>query len=655
MEYLIQLSILILTFIIGFQISINDLLLLRGNINYKKKLTNYTAYIALIITIAIIINDIIHNGIIRCILAGFIIGVYSMMGIWLLSKINLKSFWNNSIILAILIGINVIILDYFDIILYSTAIFWALYYRNAPFGAPHRRHYLLFNKIRKLWYIENGENSLVIDDTDYSYAGKKKIFKDLCIYNVADYDIFPNGEDVLPKVQALIEKIGNKGGELYFPRGKYFFNKNSKKHKFLSINYSHIHLRGELSKDGKPLTILLNCNPTLRGNKNPWLSPFFITTGENIQQSNIFFGLQFLKKRNIITRSESMSDPGSDGTILTPDFITNIISDAKRGSDIIEVNDTKQLRGVQYIMIGMYNTDKDGNLIKEILGVNTLLPEWKTAQRAGEEQAPSFQWLIGIEEIIDKTKIRLTRPLLHDIHIKYLPKIFSAPMLEDICVKDLVIESKWNGLFRHHGYPRYYSVKQAQEMDYGWNAINIKRVAHGEINNVIIKNFTNPIYVMDSRNITTENVIIEGEDGHQGIKVYEHACDNLFKHIVFYNHYADMIGGEGNAYGNVFNNISYLNPYFKPVDYDFHGFSEGPMSPPAYNLFINIYGFRNVKGAGAKYNQPACARYNAWINCYREGNYYKEPLFYNIHYLNKIPRKEHKELFKDSIITNMIE
>ena len=65
-----------------------------------------------------------------------------------------------------------------------------------------------------------------------------------------------------------------------------------------------------------------------------------------------------------------------------------------------------------------------------------------------------------------------------------------------------MVSSRWNGLFRHHGFPVYNSVKQSQEMDYGWNGINMKRVAHGRLENVIFKNLTNPLYVMDSRNIT---------------------------------------------------------------------------------------------------------------------------------------------------------
>lgn len=75
-------------------------------------------------------------------------------------------------------------------------------------------------------------------------------------------------------------------------------------------------------------------------------------------------------------------------------------------------------------MVGMYNTTEDGNLIKDILGVTELRPEWKTACRAGEEQAPSYQWLVEIDHIIDEHKVKLTRPFLRDcpmnIHRKFL-------------------------------------------------------------------------------------------------------------------------------------------------------------------------------------------------------------------------------------------
>jgi hypothetical protein len=195
----------------------------------------------------------------------------------------------------------------------------------------------------------------------------------------------------------------------------------------------------------------------------------------------------------------------------------------------------------KYILLGMYNTTPDGNLIKELLGVDDLRPEWTTAQRAGAEEAPSFQWLVEVKQVIDKHTIELCRPLLRDCLMKYEPAIYHVDMLEDIHIRRLRISSRWNGLFRHHGFPIYYSVSQAQEMDYGWNAINMKRVAHATVEDVEIKDFTNPLYVQDSREVTVDYMTVRGYDGHQGIKVYCHTCDCLFQHIDFYCHYADMM------------------------------------------------------------------------------------------------------------------
>ena len=93
-----------------------------------------------------------------------------------------------------------------------------------------------------------------------------------------------------------------------------------------------------------------------------------------------------------------------------------------------------------------------------------------------------------------------------------------------------------------------------------------------------------------------------------------------------------MMGGEGNAYANTFRHVRYLNPTFNPVDYDFHGFSEGPMSPPAYNVFDSCEGFRYIKGAGAVFMQPACATGNEWRHCISEGERKGTPLYYAMSY-----------------------
>lgn len=622
----------------GIQLNMKDIAVVLGKYNRKMTLGTFCSIFAVILFILTMIADINAMGAKTiCILGcSFIVCfIYE----WIIAKINPSHLYSALFLRLFLITIMYVfctgVIGYTFYTIYIAFGFWI---SNCPFGVVYKKQLIISShflpKKYNFDYYDSNDCRLVSLLPDFSHAGNLKR-NDYTIYNVKEFGILPNSnEDVLDKVQKVIDIIGSKGGgSIYFPAGKYYFNKNKNKRNFLQINYSNICIEGEQDKNGKLLTELILCNHTVRGHKNPWLSPFFITTGEKNQESNEFFGLQFRKKKNIITRSGSLSDPGSDGSILTPKFAANVIEDSKRGSCILHVDDSSLIE--KYILIGMYNTTKDGNLIKEIMGINEPRPEWGTFLRAGEEEAPSFQWLAQVDEVIDEHTIKLTQPLWNDCLLKYTPAIYNVDMLENICIRNIKLKSQWNGLFRHHGFPIYYSVKQAQEMDYGWNAINMKRVAHSLVENVMITDFVNPIFVMDSRNITVQNITIKGHDGHQGIKIYEHACDNLFRNITFYSEYADMMGGEGNAYGNVFTNVQYLNPLFKPTYFDFHGFSEGPFSPPAYNLFENIYGFSHIKTAGALYNQPGCGQFNVWYNVVSEGEKIGSPIFISLPYIPK--------------------
>lgn len=644
MKLLFFLIISIITWLSAIQISFNDIKLLSGKINYKWRNSNKIAFFSLLIVFSLFIKDYtnVSWSIFTHVLISYII---SMTWIWGISKINSSKF--TFIILQLLLPIAIGSYIYYNnnIYIFTPFIIYGFYYRNCPFGSIYQKSFLILSNKKdsiKKAIIENKNNTLseqILNSIpNFSYAGcAQKNNKELPVYDVSKFGILPNtNTDLLTQVQKLIDQVGQSGGGcIYFPRGKYLFNQNKKNKTYLQINYSNITLKGETDQYGNPLSELINCNNTLSGDKFPWLSPFFITTGEKIQRSNIFWGIQFKHKKNIITKSDSLADPGSDGTILSPSMTTIITDNAIQGERKIKVKDTQKLCNIKYIVIALFN-NQDGDLIRDILGTNELRPEWGTALRAGDEIAPSYQDLVEIENIDEINNIvYLKQPLRRDIKLKYSPEIYAVELLENICITDLAISSKWNGLFRHHGFPIYYSIAQSQEMDYGWNGINMKRVAHGKIHNVKFKNFTNPLYVMDSRNITVEDILFTGHDGHQGIKVYEHACDNLFKNIEFRCHYADMMGGEGNAYGNVFSDIRYTNPYFKPVDFDFHGFSEGPMSPPAYNLFEQIQGFRYIKSAGALYNQPACAQFNIWWNIQSEGEKKGNPLFISLPYLPK--------------------
>ena len=662
MYIIIGIIIGLVNLLVGFQVSLQDFTLLTRKYNYKFRPTVFVSYLAGLWCVIMLVFDFASIST-TILIVGIISIIGSILVTWLISKISSKSIWQTVSLMIVVVFIMLIVQNcYANVLFLATPyIILGLYCRNNLFGFPHKKDFLLLRGINAKQKIKPKsiptKYSTFLDYDilpDFSFAGNQTTTVDLPIYNVFNYNIYPNTkEDLIEKVQALIDKVGKDGGGIiYFPKGKYLFNK-SNLCCFIQINYSNIIIEGEIDKNGRPLTTLENCSKTTRKAKNPWLNPFFITTGEKLQESNIFWGIPFKKPLNITTQSSSLADPGSDGEILSPKAKTKVVQDTCKGQDIIYVEDSSILGNKKYIILAMFNTSEDGNLVKDILAVDFLRPEWKTSLRAGYEQAPSFQHLLEIKRVINEHQIQLTQPLRRDCLLLYAPEVYPVQMLENIYIRNLRFNSRWNGLFRHHGFPLYYSVVQTQEMDYGWNAVNFKRVAHGGISNVIIENFTNPLYITDSRNNTFEHIEIKGHDGHQGIKLYEHACDNLIKDVIFRNHYADMMGGEGNAYGNVFTNISYLNPFFKPVDFDFHGFSEGPMSPPSYNLFERIYGFRYINAGGALYNQPACARQNVWWNIVSEGERSTGNLFLSLPYMQKSFIKEKLSLIKYALVISI--
>lgn len=626
MYHFIIIILSVLSYLLGWQVWISDFKLLTGHYNYRLQAAQFLTYVSAVVSALLFVCPLsMHIGDwLSVIFTAIMVACATYACEFFVSKINGRVLiWSVRFVVALAIcvlndGISG---------LWCCALM-GLIARNSPLGVPYAKDVVIAHRIpRKVQSL-----SYRLEEAD-SFAGRKKPISECPVYNVSDYGIVPGSDsNLLVRLQEMIDEVGAKGGgRIFFPQGRYEFKVS--KECFIRINHSHITLEGEIDAEGRPLAELYALGATVDGTRNPWISPFFITTGEQIQPSNIFFGLQFNNRSEVFTQSSSLTDPGSDGSILTPQFATNVVAPSMQGQSVLHVEDSSQCG--RYIMIGLYNTTADGNLIKEILGVDVLRSEWTAALRAGREEAPSFQWLVEVEKVVDEHTLQLSRPLLRDIPMHYSPKLYNVEMLEDVNIINLKVNCSWNGMFHHHGIPLYYSVAQSQAMDYGWNGICMKRVAHGSISNVEIRNFTNPLYVFDSRNITAEHVTIGGNDGHQGIKIYQHACDNLFRDITFTAHFADMMGGEGNAYGNVFENVVYRNPVFKPVDFDFHGFSEGPMSPPAYNLFCSVAGFRRIQSGAGRDMLPGCAQHNSWNHIVTEGERKGEPLFIDLTYKPK--------------------
>lgn len=501
-------------------------------------------------------------------------------------------------------------------------------------------------------YLKNPNNSIL---TDFSYAGyhygEKEIPSLPIKVNVKDKGILPNtGADLTVSIQNLIDEVGKSGGGvIYFPKGKYCVNMDTTRVQFLKIDYDNVVLRGE--SDAIDGTVIYNGSNLIQEKINPWISPFVIRFGYKIQTTEKFWGVKPIKPIIRLQQSGSAADPGSDGSILEAPILTSITKNSKKGSKIIEVVSTKNIKAGDVIVIAMYNTTLDGNLIQDILSYSQqdITSDLVSARQAGTEQVASFQYLIEVESVSAPNIVILKQPLRRDIQLKYKPAIAAAPMIREVGIENMRFESAWKGIYLHHGGGKY-SPRLSKIMDYGWNAVNFCRVAHGWMRNVTIDNYTNPVYLQDCRNVTMENIKTSGHNGHCGIKIYVHACDNLIKNVHFEANYTHMLSGEGNAYGNVFSRIDYDFKDSLPGDFDFHGFALNTFSPPSWTLFELVKGFYQINGGGADYNFPHTARFNVWWNIETHG--VKKPLELFNHWVWTKAHKEmeHYRMYPGSII-----
>jgi len=467
-------------------------------------------------------------------------------------------------------------------------------------------------------YQESKKNPSASILPDFSYAGYHygedklpNITKN--VLNVLNFGVKPNvKEDQTQAVQALIDKLGKQGGGVvFFPKGKYYFNLDSNNKQHLAINYSNVVLRGEGSSEQG--TILYNGNDLAQFQVSPWLSPAFIQTSLNLQHTLTFWGIDYPDSVQLTKAISTNAGVASD-TIQKATIVAQITQAAEKGQRNIQLSNTNKLHAGSVILIGMFNTTKDGNLIKDILQPIEAFETYETAAlEAGKMASPSFQSLVEVEAVLPNNFIRLKQPLRRNISLIYRPVVALAPMLMGIGIENLRLESNWDGNYCHHGCDKT-DPKQGKIMDYGYTGINLCRATHSWIKDVSFHNFTNPVYILDSRNCTVTSLDISGFDAHSGIKIYSHASDNLISNIRFHNNFTHVLSGEGCAYGNVFTDIVYT-PVSKKLGYfDFHGFSDRRFSPSSQNLFENIIGLQQVNSGGAPNYMPQTATNNVWWN-----------------------------------------
>jgi hypothetical protein len=423
---------------------------------------------------------------------------------------------------------------------------------------------------------------------DFSYAGyaygevqQSEPFNKT-VYNVVDFGAVPNdGREDTEAIQKAIDSMGiNGGGILEFPEGRFLVNMDSTRLGNIQINYSNIMIRGA-GQDSLGTIIYSGRSTHTYNEKSSWLSQFVFHTGLNLFGTDRFYTVEEEPLYSILTE------------------------DLKKGDDILHLEKTEGLKAGSFIMIAMKNTTEDGDLMKELMNPLEFEGFQTSYLNAGKIEAPSFQWLVEIDEVLDAKSIRIKQTSRRDILRQYKAWVVQVPMLRNVGIENLRFECAYKGGYKHH---------LNREHDYGWGAVCLHRVAHGWIKNLTIHNYTQTTHIVNSRNVSIKDITITGWDGHYGPKLYN-SSDNLISNINVLAPRTHGPGIEGASFGNVFKDI-YLK-YPQPID--LHGLAEPRLCPPMYNLFENISMVTKVAGGGAPQNIPHAGEYNTFWNIEMEG------------------------------------
>ena len=436
-----------------------------------------------------------------------------------------------------------------------------------------------------------------------SNVGCQSESKYLREFSAAEFGIFPGTEtDQAPLVQHALNTLGTAGGGiLLFAPGEYCFDTT------INLDYSNLILRG--TGDASRLRLR---HPQSQLAFSPWLSPALITAGTSLQNTKKFWGVKSLYP---ITEKifSGASEITMSGDLQEPDFLTAITRVID--SCTFHVADAEKLHAGDFVLVTMRNTDDDGTLLKQLLDWHGAFhPLQRGALLAGPTRAASFQFLAEIEAVTGD-RVTLTSPLPERLDMVFAPTLYAAPLLTGIGVESLTLCCDWRGPYLHHGGGKY-AIPKAIEMDYGWSAIKLFRCAHSKLNQLRIEDFTSAVELIDSRNVTVEDVVITDttpHGGHYGVKVYCHAEENLFRNIRLEAFRTHAISCEGNACGNLFQDFTVANGNLPDVsEFDLHGFADLPFAPPAHNRFERISGIGRITGGGGKFNLPHSGRGNTF-------------------------------------------
>lgn len=408
-------------------------------------------------------------------------------------------------------------------------------------------------------YEKDSVNSILYNYKFAGYKSGEEAIPDVEVKtSITNYGAIAN--DDIDDTQALQDAIDYAssvgGGAVEVPAGKFLFG-NGTQSKYITMP-SNVVIRGSGSTE----------------------------------QGTVFFITDLICSESTCPYSHAVFTTINEGFAKSGRKIT---ATASKGTNILKLETTLGFKAGDAGRIRMYNPNngiRTNDLSLLLTAPLSPEPEWTNYTK----YAP-FECAFIIEEVIDGITIKLKQPLMEEISVNWNPKSKFELLIfvEGVGIENLRIESAFPGGYSHH---------KNWEVDYGWSAINFSNAKDCWIRDLVINDMTMDIGLENSMNITVENIIIDGKDGHHGIKV-KNSWFNLVQNCYFKTFRTHPIGGSGMAHANVFTNITIDHPNGM---IDFHG---GGF--PSHNLFERINN-SNVDGGGAIQNMPHAGQYNTFWN-----------------------------------------
>ncbi len=330
--------------------------------------------------------------------------------------------------------------------------------------------------VSELWleFLRARESGTEATLPDFSYAGYRHAetgvpHVDGKVFNVCDYGAVANDgkSDREAVLRAIAAATRNKGGIVFFPKGRY-----------------DLHAEGD---DDTPIEISCN-NIVLRGE------------GAGTDGSEIF-----MERPNPPTDPTKMYSSPSLFMIRATGpkpKLAEVTGDAPRGSFCIEVNTTKSLKVGEWVSLELLNNDPE--LIAEELAPYTVEPKWSDLIKHGV-RIQDFHLIVKIEG----SRVWFKEPIMRRVDAKWGWIVRAFPHLEEVGIEDLAFVGNFREKFVHH--KDWYH-------DSGYTLVKYNGVVNSWLRRCRFTDVSVAATVIASANVSVYDCLISGHTGHAAIK-----------------------------------------------------------------------------------------------------------------------------------------